>query len=88
MTVLGDIQEYIEENINSIIPPDPLEYQPYETENANFKLESTTEAQNNVTTKSISNTDISSLDTPSPQQVSFFFLLFSVVFIYFYYFLI
>lgn len=70
MTVAGDIQEFIEENICAVVNPSPLEYVPYETDNLNFKLSTTTEATG-ISTKSVSNSDISSLDAPSPQQVGF-----------------
>ena len=38
VTVKGDIQEYIEETSSSIVAPSPLEFVPYETDNANFQL--------------------------------------------------
>jgi len=39
VTVSGDIQEYIEENLVSVVAPTPLEYAPYETDNPNFKMD-------------------------------------------------
>lgn len=38
VTAVGDINEYIEENSTSIVPPAPLEFMPYETDNVHFKL--------------------------------------------------
>ena len=69
MTVTGDIQEYIEENINTVVPPTPLEYAPYETDNPNFKLESAAngpQAAVTGTTKSISASDLNT-DPQQPQ---------------------
>lgn len=43
ITIPGDIQEYIEENIGTVAAPTPLEYQPYETDNPNF----TTQTEDN-----------------------------------------
>ena len=51
MTIAGDIQEYIEENIHEVVAPTQLEYVPYETENPNF---STAESNLSVTVKTIS----------------------------------
>jgi len=39
LTVSGDIQEYIEENLAAVVTPDTLQYVPYETDNPNFKMD-------------------------------------------------